>query len=213
MPGLLNNVFGNAPQPTTVPLDTGSQNLENQMADQSNQPSNYYSGILNSNLGQVANLGQNDQQMNQSAQSMGMAPGQMEAIRNVYSQQAGQGINRLTQQNELKGQMMKADYMNQMSRAMLGIQQNAVNQYGVLSQAYQQQEYARAGVINSLFQTANFGIGMAGAGSKSGAGGFAGGASGSEGYIGDQYNYANTLPDNSTPSTGGAYNVNPGATA
>ncbi len=160
MAGFL-GVGGGQPQVTTVPLDPGTSAIEGQQLNQAAQPSSYYTGMLNSNLGQATGgLGQGDQQLSQVSKQTGMSPGQLGAIRNVYNQHAAEGIGRITQQNQMQGQMMKADYLSKMSQAMLGQQVNAVNQYQVLTNAYQQQEMARAGAINSLFQVADTGIGM-----------------------------------------------------
>jgi len=151
---------GSTPQPTTVALDPQTQAIESQEAQKAGQPSSEWTGRLNANMDQSGALGQSDQQTQHLSQQTGMSPGQIGAIRNVYGMHAREGIQRLKGQNDLQGQMMKADYMSKMSQAMLGQQVTAVNQYQVLTNAYQQQEMARAGLVNSLFQTADVGIGM-----------------------------------------------------
>lgn len=155
-----NQLMGQTPQLKIVPLDSGTQSIMQSESNMAGQPSSYFSGLLNNSTDQAHNLAQGDQQLNQQAQQMGMSPGQMKAIRNVYNSHAQKGIYQLKQQNDMQGQMMKADYMSKLSQAMLGQQVTAANQYQMLTDAYVQQEQARAGFINSLFQTGDTAIGM-----------------------------------------------------
>lgn len=166
------NLGGSSPTPPSqVALDPGSQQIVNQQIATAGQDPSYYSGILNQNQGQARSLAQGDQQLQQQSQQLGMQPGQMQAIRNAYNSQANTGINDLVQQNELKGKMMKADYMNKLSSTLLGQQKQAVSQYQVLTQAYQQQEMARAQTISSLFQTGALAGGMMAGSQSANAGG------------------------------------------
>lgn len=149
------------PEHRTIALDEGTQNLSNQMAAQANAPTSFYSGMLNQGQDRArTSLGESEDQITQRASRMGMDPNQMKAIRNVYNQQANTGIQQLSNRNEYQAKLMKADYMNTVSKALLGQQQQMVNQYGLLTNAYMQQEAARAGAINSMFQTADTAIGM-----------------------------------------------------
>lgn len=149
-----------APEPTVVGLDPGTKGLMADQAQKASQGPEYYSGILNQNTEKAGQLGQNPEQVQQSASALGMDPNQFQAIRRVYNNQAQQGIQQLKGHNEVQGQLMKADYMNKISKAMLGQQAQQVQQYQFLTNAYMQQEQARAQTINSLFQVGNQVIGM-----------------------------------------------------
>ncbi len=157
---------GGAPDaPKSVGLDSGSQGLLNRSVAQASQPSGYYSGILNQNVGRAQTaLGQSNQAAAQENASMGgginLSPGQMGAIRNAYNSQASRQIGNMVKQNDYKGQMMRADYMNSIAQTMLHQQAQQVSQYGVLTNAFIQQEGARAAAINSLFQTGDTAMGM-----------------------------------------------------
>jgi len=149
--------IGGTPQPTTVALDPASQNIENQEATQAGQDSSVFGNEINQNVQAAASgLMNAPQEKNQAASLGGNMPGDtFGAIRNAYSNQAGAQISGLMNQNQMQAQLMKADYMNQVGKAMLGQQVNAANQYQTLTNAYVQQNAARAGAIASLFQTAN----------------------------------------------------------
>jgi hypothetical protein len=159
--GLLSVLSGPSPTPPSqVPLDSASQGILNNMTAQSGQNPSVFAASINQGTG--SSLQRNDQQQAQAeaAQGGGMNATDFGAIRNVYNQQAGQQIAQTLNQNNVQAQMMKADYMNATAKAMLGQQQAAVNQYQVLTNAYNQQEQARAGLVSSLFQVANTGMAM-----------------------------------------------------
>lgn len=143
-----------------IGLDPGSQELANAQLANAQQSPEEIQAKLNSNQQYVGNLGQGDQQLEQQSQQINIPKGQLEAIRNVYAREAGSGIEQLKNQNLQKAQMMKGDYLNQTAKAMIGQHQQAANQYKVLTDAYTQQEAARAGAINSMFQLGDTAIGM-----------------------------------------------------
>lgn len=155
------------PQLKTVPLDASTQEALGRGMENASQSPEDIQAKLNQNLDQTGNLSQGDQQISQEAQRMNIPPGQLEAIRNVYNREANSGIEQIKNQNLQKAQMMKGDYLNTMAKTMMAQHQQAANQYSVLTQAYQQQEAARAGAINSIFQVGDTAIGAQSAKSNS----------------------------------------------
>lgn len=155
---------GSVPAPSYVGLDPGTQGLMNQEAIQAGQSSSYYSGLLNQGVaaqtGQLGGTSAQDQRASAEMGGSAMPGGQIQAIRGVYGRQAQQGLNQLKTQNDYQGQMMKADYMSTVGKALLGQQQNMANYYQSLTNAYVQQETSRAQTINSLFQVGDQVIGM-----------------------------------------------------
>ena len=152
-------IFGNTPQPTTVPLDSGSQGLLNQDTTLANQSNSAYAGILNNGISEGAHsLSQSDAQMNQEGQRNSLDPNYLASLRSAYGQQANSAIQRIKSQNDYNGAMMKADFMQKMAGTLLGQQQAQVQNYSFLTNAYNQSEQARAALINSLFQMSNTGM-------------------------------------------------------
>lgn len=207
MAGLLDSIIGTTtPQPTAVGLDSGTQNLINSQVANSGQDPSHFSGILNQGVDKAqGNLGgvQNNLNAGTTQANTGMAPGQFQALRQSYAAQAGQNINRLKSQNDLQGQMMKADYMNQTAKALLGQAQFQSNQYQTLTNAYTQQEAARASAINSMFQTADTVIGL-----KAG-GGFAGSGGGAQPSVGGAGSSVDQMASNSDPLYGSELGYHP----
>lgn len=166
--GLL-DLLGSTPDaPGATPLDPGTQGIVNRMTDKAGGDASTFTAGLNQGAG--SNLMENKQQALQSdaRQGGGMGASDFGAIRNAYAGQANRQINQIQQKNDMQGKMMKADYMNTTAKALLGQQQQAVNQYGVLTNAYIQQEQARAGFISSLFQVGNTAMAASAATQKSG---------------------------------------------
>lgn len=153
MAGLLG---GDTPQPNFVPLDAGTQGLLDQGVASASRPASDFANDLNKNVSENASgfMG-NEQQSSQEAKRTGQDPGMFNALRNAYGSQAGTQIKQITNANQYKAQMMKADYLHQMAIAAVGQQQVATQNYSMLTDAYNQSEMARAGFVNTLFQTAN----------------------------------------------------------
>ncbi len=142
------------PDPKTVSLDGGTQGLINRQIEGADKPDEYFSGLLNQGMDsqqyQVA-----PELLEQQSQGKMEDPHINKAISRVYQQKAGKALDELKRQNEFQGKMMKNDYMNQTAQVLMRQQQNTLQNYQMLSQAYQAQEQARAQFINSLFQTGN----------------------------------------------------------
>lgn len=194
---------GSAPDaPKPVPLDPGSQGLINAASARGSQSVGDTAKASFGDAGQRAlSLGQTEGQTNQQAASRGEDPSMLNAIRQSYGREAGYGINRAQNQNAINANFQKSQQLSQVAQAALGQQQAITNQNQFITNAYNQQEAARAGFINQLFQTADVGIGMyagnhgmgrgsktsnstMGGGSPSAVGGFDPGAGGGYGMEG-----------------------------
>lgn len=160
--GLMGGLGDSAPDaPGKTPLDAGTQKLVDQQSEIAGKDPSYFSGILNRGVqGVQTGLGQTGNQLQQENASQGGQNSNINAIHNAYNAQAQQGINQIMNKNEMQGNMMKADYMNQLSKTLLGQQAQAVQQQQFLTNVFSQQEQARAQAINSLFQVGDQIIGM-----------------------------------------------------
>lgn len=168
----LNPLFGgtnDAPTPTTVPLDKDTEGMINEGVDRASRPGSEFAGEINQGVSQnAANLGQNEQQAAQSDQRLGGGAVGADALRQVYNAQSGNTIGRMMKANQYRGELAKADYMNQMSHAAMAKQRVAAQNYHMLTEAYNHAEMARAQFVNSLFQIGQTGMGMYAANMKRG---------------------------------------------
>lgn len=152
--------------PKTVVLDPETIAAQQRMTANANQTPEEIQAKLNQNLEMAGNLGQGDQQIAQQSASTGMPTGQLRAIRGLYAKEAGPAMEELKNQNLRQSEKMKADYLNQTAKIMIGQHQQAANQFQVITNAYTQQEAARAAAISSMFQVADTGMGMAAANNR-----------------------------------------------
>lgn len=159
---ILGGLAGEAPAaPDQVQLDPGTASLLNNQVAKAQAPASEYQGMLQRNTeGAQRVLGQSQQRAGQTAAGLAIPPGQLEAGRRLYSSYANKEINRLTEQNEMKGKLMKADYMNSVAKSLMAQRQAEVNYYQTLTDAYKQQEASRAQMIASIFQTGSTVAGM-----------------------------------------------------
>lgn len=154
----MGSLGGSTPQPNIVPLDSGTQGLVNSTVQKASQPLSTYTGELNQ--GVSTTMAQPSAAMTKGSDSAMGGNFSSSAIRNKYAQVAGQGIAGVMNQNNYQAQLMRADYMNQTAKALLGQQQNYVQNMQTITNANISQEMARAQMINSLFQTADTGMGI-----------------------------------------------------
>lgn len=163
MAGLLSGLFGggSAPEPKTVALDDGTQRLIDEGAARSQRDASAFGDDLNKGVAQAA------QAFAQPAQApAGQDDGLYSALRQSYNTRGGSGLKNLMQQNQYKGVLEKADRMRQVSSQMAAQQNVAAQNMAMLTQAYNQSEAARAGLIGSLFQLAGTGMAISAANSK-----------------------------------------------
>jgi hypothetical protein len=102
-------------------------------------------------------------QASQEAARMGVQPGQQgfnTALRNQYNAYAGRQLGGMMATNRVNAEMQKANMMNQYAKAYLGQQRAMTENYANLTQAFNQNEQARAQFISQLFGAADYGIGM-----------------------------------------------------
>lgn len=144
--------FSSPNAPGVVPLSPGAQGILNDQISTSAQPSSYFSNQINQNTDAGLNQFPSEEKAGQQAASAGTPNETFGAIRGMYAKKAGQQIGNIMKMNDLEATKMKGDYMNQTAKALLNQQALQTNQYGVYTNAYQQQEQARAGMINQLFQ-------------------------------------------------------------
>lgn len=155
---LTQGLFGKAPDPTTVPLDSDTQGLINESTNRALQPQSTFNDSINQNVDMGRSLDQDQQHAHQEDVGMGGDSGMNQALRNQYSSRASTAINKIKARNDMEAQMQRANYMKQVSMAAMGQQRAAVQNYQMLTDAYNQSEMARAQFVNSLFQTANVGM-------------------------------------------------------
>lgn len=164
----INPLFGGTndmPTPTTVPLDKDTQQMIDTGVDRASRPGSEFASEINQGVAQNAGaLGQSQEQAQQADQRLGGGAAGAEALRQVYSANSGNTIGRMMKANQYRGELAKADYMNQMSHAAMAKQRVATQNYHMLSEAYSQAEMARAQFVTSLFQSAQTGMGMYAAG-------------------------------------------------
>lgn len=143
--------IGNTPQPTIVPLDKGTKGLLHQQALEAEQSPEHFAGLLNQGLDKRPLMQTPEQQHSTEAQ-YGMEPGQFTSIRRAAAKGADSNINSMMRMNQHQGQQMKADYMNKAMQMLLNHQAVETQNHQMITQAYVQQEAARAQMVNQLFQ-------------------------------------------------------------
>ncbi len=196
--GLIGGLLGESdPTLKIVPLDSGTQNL---ITGQQTR-----AGQTDAQLGQQANAGvsQSGQQMQQSDQSLkqeaagsGSDPAMLQAIRNQYGQKAGSGIQDLMAKNQNNTAMVRANMLQQAAHSQVAKQQVETQNYENLTNAMNQAEMARAGVLSSIFGAVGVGAGMY-LGSRGSSGKRAPGANGAPtGVEGGSYNQGQTTAMN-----------------
>jgi hypothetical protein len=149
--------------PPTVPLDSGTQGLLSQSVQ--NAQNSTPQSVANETFGNAGKVGgsilQTEGQTDQNAASTGQDPSMLNAIRRAYSAKAGQGIARVKSQEDMNAYRQNFNRTRQVLQSALGEQQAITNQNPFLTNAYMQQEQARAQMIGSIFQTIDTGIGIA----------------------------------------------------
>lgn len=87
------------------------------------------------------------------SKGLGQDPAFIQALHNQYYGKQSKQIDALKRQAGMQGQMDKAGALKNLSAIAQGQQQALTQQFQFLTNAYNQQESAKAGAINQLFQT------------------------------------------------------------
>ena len=154
MAGLLD--LNSPTPPSTVPLDPNAQALLDAGVARSTQPTQSFADADNLNASQYA------QGLGGTSNNFGGGSAEdsnIQAIKNAYNQQATKQIQDIKQRSTWNAEGQKAQAMQQQAAAATGQQQALTQQYSNLTNIYNQQEAARAGMVNQIFQTADYGIG------------------------------------------------------
>lgn len=153
--------MGRAPDPPpTVPVDPGTQEAIDASGARADRSVGQFEAEANESLGGAQVLKQTDQNVAQQAESRAVDPNMLKAIRNQYQSSADQYLDQQKAKNDIQAQIYKGDLLHRQAQMGLSIQGARTQQYKFLADAYSQQEYARAAFVNSLFQTADVGMGM-----------------------------------------------------
>lgn len=154
LPRPFRQLTGGAPDPVIVPLDEGTQGLLNRGTDRATRPSEDYAADLNRGVAEAAQqFSQGPQAGAQESKRLGMDDGFNAALRQAYGSRESDIVNRLVRSNQYRGQLQRSQEMHRMSIAAMAQQRVATQNFAMLTEAYNQQEMARAQFISQLFQT------------------------------------------------------------
>lgn len=170
MAGLLDflNPLKKMPEaPAPVQVDPQVQGLIDSGVDRSVRSPEEIAAETNQGVAVGAGqLGQSEQQAQNQGLRQGGDAGYINALRGAYSARSDQNIGRIVEKNQMQAQYKKSDQMAKMSRTALAQQRVQTQNFETLTQAYNQQEMARAQFINQIFQLGGTGMGMAAANRK-----------------------------------------------
>jgi hypothetical protein len=159
--GGLSRLFG-APSDTPTPrrqeLDAATQGLINQQFDQAKRSPSEFAADLNkgieSSVSRLGGLGASD------FGTTGVNPGMREALRNAYSGQTGEAIDRIKLNNQIMGEQRKGNALKLASQYALQQQSAQTNYFQALTDAYNQMEAQRAALVSAISGVANTAMGM-----------------------------------------------------
>lgn len=151
---------GDAPKPPDmVQLDPRARELLDQGVARASRSGAEHQDEENAGIDAYAGGllgGGGDQEAASSAQN----PYYVQGLRDAYKSQARSGIDAVKNQNQFSAEMRRSDQLKRMQMAAMGQQQAQLQNYQMLTQAYNQNEAARAQFISSIFGVARTGIGM-----------------------------------------------------
>lgn len=132
--------------PQMIELDDSTKKLINEREARAMRPEGDFAKELNDPI-------------DQAQIAMKEIPGQVDvnspfhgAMRKVYAQKAQKEIDRLKAYTQPQAQTNKANALNQVSAQQIAQMRARTQNYEFLTQAYNQQEAAKANLINNLFQ-------------------------------------------------------------
>lgn len=153
---------------TPVELDPRASQLITDAATRASQSPEQIAAMRNAGVNQAGGQAlQSDQSLQNQSAGMGQDDHMLRAIRNQYGHNAQEGINSIVQKNEINAPITKGAMLHHAAKMALA-KQNVTNQnYQMLTDAYNQANAARAGVISNALSLGGTVGGMA-MGSQSG---------------------------------------------
>lgn len=158
MAGLLGGLFGQAPDPKVVALDPETQGLIYQGSENAMRPEGDFQADINQGIERSGTLGANPSQLMQNAAGLGYdgsnGGGDIynDALRSVYNQKSGLNQENQKWDNKLQAQSQQTKKLRSAAIQAMGQQRAATANFEMLTQAYNQNEMARAQFVSSLFQ-------------------------------------------------------------
>lgn len=188
---------GKGPERQTVDLDPTTQQMINDTVNRASSDPSQFAARANAGVGEAGQQAfQSPEQMAQ--QSAGMGEYNQEAmgtaIQNKYRQLAGKDIGHITRTNDINSLMMKGNALHRAAGMALAQQQVRTQNFEALTQAYNDNQMARAQVIKGILgrggeayaQLSNNNRGGSGAGNSQPQMGAGGGYGGSQGGVMEQ---------------------------
>lgn len=148
--GLLDNLFQKAPDRQIVQQDPAVNDLINAQVERASKGPEAFAQAKNVGIDQ-SSTAPNFQMLAQQGSRTGEDQGMLNAIQNVYRQKDNQNIERLKQKNAQTSEIDRADALRKAAMAAMGRQQVQNDIFGQLTDAYNQQEAARAQFVSGLF--------------------------------------------------------------
>lgn len=158
--------MGSTPKtPQTVELDEGTRGLIKDATTRAIRPAEDYLKELNQPADYAAKAFEAPNTAQASA-TTGQDEGFLKALQNKHSQVAKSDFDRIKSMNTVTAEQKRAGQMSRMAQIAQGQQQARTQQYAFLTEVYNQQEAAKAGMINELFQLGSAVMMGAGGGKK-----------------------------------------------
>lgn len=136
------------PTPQFTPLDAQTQGLIKDQTTSAMRSSNQFGNELNQGIDQ--RVGQIGQFGNTDMANTGMTPGMHEALRNAYSGQTGDALDRIKFSNSIEGEQRKANALRLASQNAMQQQQTKTNYFQTLTDSYNQMEAQRAQFVSAI---------------------------------------------------------------
>jgi hypothetical protein len=149
---VLGSMFGGGPDQQVTPLDSATKGLINENINRSinETPDDISKQILQGVEPNVSALGMGPEMTNREAVRTGQDPYMMSALSNKFRQNTAKDYQRFKSQTDAQSRLMKGQRMADASQMAFMKQQVQTNNFAMLSQAFQQNEMARAQVISSF---------------------------------------------------------------
>lgn len=157
------SIFKSQPDPPQrVPLSQQGKDALSRQVELAERPVAEHAASAWENVDKsMGNIAGSPQATSQAARRLGTNEYFGDAIRNVYQRQAGTMLNQVRQTNDFQAAIRRSQDLAKAARAVLGQQQAITAQNQFLTEAYNQQEAARARFIDQIFQGGMYGIGIA----------------------------------------------------
>jgi hypothetical protein len=156
--GQLIGINKDAPTAQKAPLDPVTQSLVNAQFEEAKKSPQEFSAQATKGIDQAVNslggLGGSDYGKS------GTTQGYREALRNAYSGQTGDALNRIKLNSEIQGHQQKANALSMASRFALQQRQTETSYFQTLTEAYNQMEAQRAALVGAISGVANQAVGM-----------------------------------------------------